>query len=915
MHKRIHLLAFVVFSVFVLGAFNSDKSFVEQLRQQIESFNTSHPEEKVFVHTDRQVYQPADDLWFKAYVVDRNTLRPSVLSRSLHVVVLDQQGLMVQEKQFEIKKGLVEGMIELPYIADEGYYQLVAWSSWMKNHQPELAFRKDFFLKKLNEPELLVPNLYLNLNFNDTIFQPGQQVKVKMNTITTNEVPLNAILFDYTFKHGNRIIKQGEGNALNQGQVFLRCDLPANAEPGIYQLVVKAQHQDQTIEMRRAIQVGFPLIDVQFMPEGGQLVAGLNSKVAFKVTDQQGQPLKLKGKLIDQYGNTLTKVRSGKYGMGSFELTPAADMHYTLELDGYNQHNYVFSLPEIQPEGYAFSVVKHTSDELVFRVQNTYPNEQRHIYLTGLTRGEIYYTLEGNMTGEALFTIPTYHFPKGVSQFTLYDHTYQPVAERLAFVHADRGLKVTVKTDKPVYLPREKVVMDIEVTDEEDKPVSANFSVAVIDSIFSGKEGPAIDIDTYMHLQSELSQLHYVPQGLLKTLSTNKEKLDLLMLTHGWRRFVIPEDLHQPEPKRKEVITGTVYDLHKKGQPSPFAVIHVIPFGLYAPVTITADANGRFTINKDYFTSDLRALILNASDAKGKSKVRVVVDREKDNDYTLAVMRRKTPYQSVINPGAVDFRDDDYAGQRYAELDDFGDYLLLKEILIEEKKLQDRFNKSYQSQFRNLGSFAKKGSDLNPATNFVDYLRQVTTITFVDAINGNVYMRSNARSGAIRDTAEVRDLQARGGVLFVVNDAPWGRDYRVLDFLTRDMIEEITVIKGAGGSFRYGNRASEGIVFVTTREAVAPQEQDIPKNYALAEFFPEVRRFYAPLYENDSLLALALPDLRSTLLWQPQVVTDKAGKATVEFYNADRATVVRAYVNGITDEGQFGFATHRYRVL
>ncbi|RZL09135.1 MAG: hypothetical protein EOO62_14375 [Hymenobacter sp.] len=73
-----------------------------------------------------------------------------------------------------------------------------------------------------------------------------------------------------------------------------------------------------------------PAYDVQFFPEGGQLVRGLPGRVAFKVTDRQGHSLAATGTVADARGTTVATFQTLKFGLGSFLLTPtAAGASYT----------------------------------------------------------------------------------------------------------------------------------------------------------------------------------------------------------------------------------------------------------------------------------------------------------------------------------------------------------------------------------------------------------------------------------------------------------------------------------------------------------------------------------------------------------------------------------------------------------
>ena len=67
--------------------------------------------------------------------------------------------------------------------------------------------------------------------------------------------------------------------------------------------------------------------DVQFFPEGGNLVAGLESKIAFKVTDDKGNGVNAPGTLLiteTQQHN----LQQAMTGMGSFLLKPVSNHSY-----------------------------------------------------------------------------------------------------------------------------------------------------------------------------------------------------------------------------------------------------------------------------------------------------------------------------------------------------------------------------------------------------------------------------------------------------------------------------------------------------------------------------------------------------------------------------------------------------------
>lgn len=61
---------------------------------------------------------------------------------------------------------------------------------------------------------------------------------------------------------------------------------------------------------------------LQFFPEGGDLVAGVESMVAFKADDQFGLPVDVRGSIQDKTGKEILTFTSEHDGMGKFLVTP-----------------------------------------------------------------------------------------------------------------------------------------------------------------------------------------------------------------------------------------------------------------------------------------------------------------------------------------------------------------------------------------------------------------------------------------------------------------------------------------------------------------------------------------------------------------------------------------------------------------
>ena len=71
--------------MFLLLPLWAEAGNIEDIRQALLQSSLSQVQEKVYLHTDNQCYFVGDTLWYKAYVVRADNLKPTDLSRILYV--------------------------------------------------------------------------------------------------------------------------------------------------------------------------------------------------------------------------------------------------------------------------------------------------------------------------------------------------------------------------------------------------------------------------------------------------------------------------------------------------------------------------------------------------------------------------------------------------------------------------------------------------------------------------------------------------------------------------------------------------------------------------------------------------------------------------------------------------------------
>ena len=135
-----------------------------------------------------------------------------------------------------------------------------------------------------------------------------------------------------------------------------------------------------------------------------------------------------------------------------------------------------------------------------------------------------------------------------------------------------------------------------------------------------------------------------------------------------------------------------------------------------------------------------------------------------------------------------------------------------------------------------------------------------------------------------------------------------------IDNINGNDVETVELLEGADASI-YGMSAGIGVIVITTRHGANLEAKDIQSVGILpitVQGFYKAREFYSPKY--DASIPINHPDLRSTIYWAPELVTDKDGNASIDFYNADGKGNYRVVIEGVDEKGNIGRKVYRYRV-
>jgi hypothetical protein len=489
------------------------------------------------------------------------------------VQLISPKGNVETSYKLICKNGVAAGDFTFAKGTAGGIYKIKAFTNWQKNEPDSL-----FFEKEITVQDFVVPNLKMKLDFDRKAYGAGDEVIAKL-ALESND---NKVLANYAFNYvvqieGAEIVKSN-ANTDKDGAMHIKFKLPKHLASNDGLLNVMLNYDGINESISRSIPIVLNKISLKFYPEGGDLVAGIPNRVAFKALNEFGKPADIEGEIIDDEGNMITSFTSYHQGMGAFILPCMDGVNYTAKITKPKGIEQVYAMPEMLDHGYVLNIIEQNSSLLQLGVHASVKEE---LSLVAQVRGKLYYsTAIDAEPGLVNINIPVSMLPFGVCQLTLFDSKGIARCERLVFVNQNKQLLVSIVTDKEKYLPREKVNATISVTDENGMPVATHLSLSVTnDELLSFADDKQGNILSQLFLEQDVKGKIEEPAFYFTKSPKAIQGLDYVMMTSGWRRFSWEPVVQNQMPSlsfkgEKAVIKGTVFDSYT-GKPVPDAIIKI----------------------------------------------------------------------------------------------------------------------------------------------------------------------------------------------------------------------------------------------------------------------------------------------------------------------------------------------------
>jgi hypothetical protein len=629
---------------------------------------------------------------------------------------------------------------------------------------------------------------------------------------------------------------------------------------------------------------------IRFFPEGGNLVNGIPSIVAFKAVNPAGSGVVCQGVILDQKKDTVARFSTARLGLGRFTFTPVrGNSYYALATAGPS------SIRQPVPPAYDSGFVMHVEDpdgrhiRVTVRAASNPSNPA--VYLLVHTHGRLRSLQVAFLKdNQAVFSIEKDSLDDGTSHITLFNSDRVPVCERLYCRFPRRRLDIGLTAPSAID-KRKKITVDISTADSSGRPVAANLSMSVFE-IDSLQRVPGENILSYLLLGSDLKGKIESPQYYFSNSDPEtSETLDDLMLTQGWTRFRWEDILGAQQPvlefpseQNGPVIHARLTDKRTGLPPSPTITWLTVPGRHFKVAAATSRDDGSLTFHLENFYGN-KEIVLQTNNAA-------------DSDYRIEV---SGPFSDRFSPLSVP---DSLFSLRWKS------QLLDRSIGVQADnayRTHEKYRLLAQTEKDTTGFYGV--SDLRYKLD--DYVRFVTMDEVIREYVNNVMVRFKSGNAYFRVRNALFNLFFDDDPLLLIDGVPVFDPNKILA-LNPLKIERIDVVSHR---YYFGPSITDGIVSFRSYEGDLGGYQLDP-NAVVVQYngLQEHREFYTPVYETAAQSQSPIPDFRNQLMWRPDITTGSAGKKQLSLYTSDLTGTFAIVVQGLAADGSIGYSVKKFTV-
>jgi len=728
------------------------------------------------------------------------------------------------------------------------------------------------------------PQEKIHIHFDKDTYLPGETVW--MNAYLLSDGRPSAVsknlYFDWTDANGRLLLHSIA--PISEGGASSFFQIPAWVKNGV--IHVKAYTQwmlnfdnsflfNKDIPVLMPIEGNYPAPDklqttVRFYPEGGDLINGVSSILAFEALNQHNRPAMVSGVIKTANNIFIDSFYTTYNGMGSLRFKPMTGQHYSAYWSDETGEPHTTPIPDAKVNGLVLHADPYNNDQVHYKLEKSVDaSNLTKIIVVGTINQKVVYRnsliLENN---KAEGSLSAASFPCGILQLTAFDGDMSPLAERVVFINNGKAYaKIQLKNEVVSVNKRARNEISIEIPDS----LVTNLSVSVTDAGLGYDSSHTIYSD--LLIAGDLKGI--IPDAasfLTNTVNAN-EHLDLLLLTHGWRRFNwgsvvtgnFPE-LKYPRDAGFLSVKGEVRNGTNLDSQDSMALLMISRDRKKHVLKMPVDANGKFGQSGLFFYDSVQVVYRFNHAAK------------LNNNAQISLYSDLLP---ALTPAKAD--EPSFAWMKVP------DVILEKEM---NGNLIETHDYSVSSPAMSYIVSPKNDSTGKNSESAAHYLSE----NFVD-LRFPVSIKENAPAGEARLASyRVNSFALRSNVNVTLDGTPVAMDD--LKFVN---MKEVLFIKFLPKS----NQKGLPTLAITSRQAL--DQANILENktgFAVITGYTPVREFYQTHYDKK-IEDFQASDFRSTLYWNPKLRLDKTHRTmSFAFYNNDVSNKFRIVVEGMNQDGK-----------
>jgi hypothetical protein len=627
---------------------------------------------------------------------------------------------------------------------------------------------------------------------------------------------------------------------------------------------------------------------LDFYPEGGFLIDGLETTVVFQGKNALGKPVDITGRLVANDTMEVASLRPVKNGMGSFDFLPNLKNSYHVEIFHENDTTFQSLIP-VQSRGLSLRV-KKSDDQYVFEVFCNEPDILSHdarLLMIVHQKGQILdhwsFVLNSGRTSQVLDKgVPD----DGVVTASLFDESGRFVGERKWFHMEAAAPSTAISTDDGSYSTREKVTIDLSALENiaKDHP-ALSLSVSSSNPQFAGN---LLDLDQYLLLDNSIKYVYGIEKYFDGPAEQVKEMINNLLIafptTSSAPEFSDENEKVNYLPEhRSSLITGKIYDKMTKEPASGIRAYLSVPGKQIRMYAARSTSDGR--------------LVFEATNFYDRNEIVVQTDYTKDSIHTIEI---DNPYS-----------------QEYADID-------LPAFDIDESLEKFLRTKSQNMQIWNANMKLTPSAVTIPNLDSTSFYQEPDSRYYLDDYTRFVVMEEVMREYV----AGVNVRKNRNGFHFMVIDIERNIVYDENPLMLLDgvpvfdadeiialdplKVEKIETIKTRFGK---GVVDCRGIVSYTTYTGnMAGYTFNENASVLRYDGVQSRKAYHFPSYVNAFERRNTTPDLRNTLLWLPELGSEVLEQGSLDFFTSDDADRYEIRINGIDKNGDPFSSTAEFSV-